>query len=185
MLRVIVQTMTKGREDRSMKLNAIMLVVTLLLAPIALNARAEDKPLVTFKSLSPEIALEVAQGALKQCRADGYQIAVSVVDRGGNLQITLRDRFAGPHTPSTSYRKAWTALSFRTATSELAGTTKDGPSWAIRGVTNALPLGGGVPIRTGDGALVGAVGVSGAPSGNADGSCAKAGIAAIEDKIAF
>jgi uncharacterized protein GlcG (DUF336 family) len=185
MLTVVMQTMTKVREDRSMKLNAIMLVGTLLLAPIAQGARAADMPLVTFKSLSPEIALEVAQGALKKCRADGYQIAVSVVDRGGNLQVTLRDRFAGPHTPSTSYRKAWTALSFRTKTSELAEITKDGPSWAIRGVTNALPLGGGVPIRAGDGALVGAVGVSGAPSGNADGSCAKAGIAAVEDKIAF
>jgi hypothetical protein len=65
MLTVVMQTMTKGREDRSMKLNAIMLVVTLLLAPIAQGARAADMPLVTFKSLSPEIALEVAQGALK------------------------------------------------------------------------------------------------------------------------
>ena len=80
MLTMVMQTMTKVREDRSMKLNALMLVVTFLLTPVAQGARAADKPLVTFKSLSPEIALEVAQGALKKCRADGYQIAVSVVD---------------------------------------------------------------------------------------------------------
>jgi len=77
------------------------------------------------------------------------------------------------------------ALSFRTDTLELAKMAKDGPSWAIRGVTKALPLGGGLPIRAGDGSLVGAVGVSGTPGGDADASCAKAGIAAVEDRIAF
>jgi len=77
------------------------------------------------------------------------------------------------------------ALSFRTDTLELAKMAKVGPSWAIRGVTKALPLGGGLPIRAGDGSLVGAVGVSGTPGGDADASCAKAGIAAVEDRIAF
>jgi uncharacterized protein GlcG (DUF336 family) len=168
-----------------MKQNTCLMVAGLFLMLFAPTAWAADQPLVTFKSLSPEVALEVAQAAFKKCRADGYQIGVSVVDRGGNLQVTLRDRFAGPHTAGTSYRKAWTALSFRTDTSELAKITRDGPSWAIRGVTNALPLGGGVPIRAGDGGLVGAVGVSGAPSGDADDGCARAGIAAVEDKIAF
>ncbi|PLX32952.1 MAG: hypothetical protein C0605_17200, partial [Hyphomicrobiales bacterium] len=60
-----------------------------------------------------------------------------------------------------------------------------GPAWAIRGVTNALPLGGGVLIRDGDGTMLGAVGVSGAPGGALDAGCARAGIALIEDKIAF
>lgn len=168
-----------------MKKSLSLIAAGLFLMPFSLTAGAEDEALVGSKSLSPEAALEVAQGALKKCRADGYQIAVSVVDRGGNLQVTLRDRFAGPHTPSTSFRKAWTALSFRTDTLELAKMAKDGPSWAIRGVTKALPLGGGLPIRAGDGSLVGAVGVSGTPGGDADASCAKAGIAAVEDRIAF
>ena len=109
-----------------------LILATLLLTVLAAGgARADDEPLVTFKSLSPEVALEVAKAALQKCRAEGYQAAVSVVDRGGNLQVTLRDRFAGPHTPDTAYRKAWTALSFRTDTTELAKTAKDGPSWAM------------------------------------------------------
>jgi uncharacterized protein GlcG (DUF336 family) len=33
------------------------------------------------------------------------------------------------------------------------------------------------------GALVGAIGVSGAPTGDADDTCAKAGIAAIQDAL--
>ncbi len=163
----------------------LILAAVLATMCMAGSARAADEPLVTFKSLSPEVALEVAKAALQKCRAAGYQAAVSVVDRGGNLQVTLRDRFAGPHTPDTAFRKAWTALSFRTDTTALAKSAKDGPSWAVRGVTGALPLGGGLQIRAGDGSLVGAVGVSGAPGGDADDVCAKAGIAAIADKIAF
>ena len=165
--------------------NSIIVAAVMSTLLVVGSARAADEPLVTFKSLSPEVALELAKAALSKCRAEGYQAAVSVVDRGGNLQVTLRDRFAGPHTPGTAFRKAWTALSFRTDTTELAKSTKDGPSWGVRGVTKALPLGGGVQIRAGDGSLVGAVGVSGAPGGDADDVCAKAGIEAIADKIAF
>jgi len=146
---------------------------------------SEEKATVTFESLTLEVALELAQGALEKCRSEGFQAAVSVVDRSGNLQVILRDRFAGPHTPDTSTRKAWTAVSFRTNTLDLAKATEKGEAWAIRLVKGALPLGGGVQIEKGDGTLVGAVGVSGAPSGENDEKCAKAGIAAIEDKIAF
>ncbi len=161
-------------------------IAAALLCPAGPAAQAEeDKATAAFESLTLETALEVAQATLSKCRSDGFQAAVSIVDRGGNLQVTLRDRFAGPHTTDTAYRKAWTALSFRTDTLELAKLTESGEGWAIRKVTGALPLGGGVQIRKGDGSLVGAVGVSGAPGPENDDKCARAGIAAIEDKIAF
>jgi uncharacterized protein GlcG (DUF336 family) len=146
---------------------------------------AGQEAIVTYKSLSPEAAVETAQAALIACRDAGYQVAVSVVDRGGNLQVTIRDRFAGPHTSDTSYRKAWTAVSFRTSTLELAALAEAGPAWAIRGVTKALPLGGGIQVLAGDGSLLGGVGVSGAPGGELDTDCARAGVRAIEEKIAF
>lgn len=82
---------------------------------ICLPARAEDA-LVTYKSLSVEVALDLARAALDACRARGFQVAVAVVDRFGVTQVTLRDRFAGPHTVSTATGKAWTAVSFRTNT---------------------------------------------------------------------
>lgn len=163
-------------------LTATLLASSVCVAP---SVADEDSALVTHKSLKLEAALELANAALEKCRSQGFQVAVSVVDRGGNLQVTLRDRFAGPHTPDTSYRKAWTSVSFRSDTLELSKLTETGEAWAIRMVTNALPLGGGVQIREGAGNMIGAVGVSGAPSGGADEVCAKAGIAAIEDKIAF
>ncbi|TQV78602.1 GlcG/HbpS family heme-binding protein [Denitrobaculum tricleocarpae] len=159
-------------------------VAAFFIAGFSCAAAAQDA-IVTFKSLAPDVAVEAAQAALASCRDEGFQIAVSVVDRGGNLQATIRDQFAGPHTPDTSYRKAWTAVSFRTDTLELAELTEEGEAWAIRNISNALPLGGGVQIVAGDGSMLGAIGVSGAPSGSADKACADAGLAAIDDKIAF
>ena len=146
---------------------------------------AKETNFTSFRVLKPELAVEAAQAAMRDCRQKGYQIAVSVADRFGILQVTLRDQLAGPHTPDTSFRKAWTAVSFRSDTSNLSKLTESGEAWAIRNVTGALPLGGGVRIVAGDGDMVGAIGVSGAPSGLEDEACAKAGIAVIADRIAF
>lgn len=165
------------------KLLCTISLIALLVVPAA--ASAEEANLKTFRVLKPELALEAAKSAMLDCRNKGYQVAASVTDRFGLLQATLRDQLAGPHTPDTAYRKAWTAVSFRTDTLELSKLTEKGEAWAIRGVTRALPLGGGVPIVAGDGDMVGSIGVSGAPSGTQDDACAKAGIAAIADKIAF
>lgn len=146
---------------------------------------AEEASFTSFRVLKPELAIEAAQAAMGDCRQKGYQVAVSVADRFGILQVTIRDQLAGPHTPDTAYRKAWTSVSFRSETSALSKLTEAGEAWAIRNVTGALPLGGGVRIAAGDGDMVGAIGVSGAPSGTKDEACAKAGIAAISSKIEF
>ena len=164
---------------------AFVLAATLSLPALSLPALADKHALVTFKSLTLETAMEVAQGALKACRDGGFQVAVAVVDRSGVLQVVLRDRFAGPHTPETARRKAWTAISFRTDTQQLAEATQPGEMVSgVRDIEGALMLGGGVQILSA-GSLVGGVGVSGAPGGDSDDACARAGIAAIEDKLAF
>lgn len=140
---------------------------------------------VTYKSLSPEIALDLARAALADCRQHGYQVAVAVVDRFGVTQVVLRDRFAGPHTAPTATGKAWTAISFRTNTTDLIDSTRPGtPQAGVRDLPGVVILGGGVVVEAG-GSLLGAIGVSGAPGGDADEACAKAGIAAIQDKIDF
>jgi len=145
----------------------------------------EGDALIGFKMMTPGTALELAQATLADCRKRGFQVAVSVVDRFGNLQVTLRDRFAGAHTPDTALRKAWTAVSFRTPTLAMEELIKDGELTPnVRHVTNALMVGGGVPVQSG-GSMVGAVGVSGAPGGKADEDCARAGIEAIANKLEF
>ena len=164
---------------------ARFIILSVLFAALIHPAKAQEGALVTFKSLNLETALELAQAALADCRKRGFQVAVAVVDRSGILQVTLRDRFAGPHTPETARRKAWTAISFRTNTQQLAELTQPGkPLSGVRDVTNALMLGGGVPVEAA-GALVAGVGVSGAPGGDLDEACAQAGIESIADKIAF
>lgn len=163
--------------------------LTLSLGLLALTAPAhaqDDGAFVTFQVLKPELALEMAQAALTTCRNQGYQVGVTVVDRFGVPQVFLRDRYAGAHVIETSERKAWTAVSFRTDTTDLDQTTQPGTiSAGIRQISQALPLGGGLMVVSGDGSLVAGIGVSGAPSPDLDDDCAAAGIAAIEDEIAF
>ena len=137
------------------------------------------------KSLTPETALVAAKAALESCRKQGYQVAVAIVDRAGLTQVLLRDRFAGAHTVKVAANKAWTAASFRTATSALAHETQAGkPMSGIRNVQRFVAAGGGLMIE-GGGSLLGAIGVSGAPGGEADEGCAKAGIKAITEAIEF
>jgi len=147
------------------------------------NAKAQDDSLVTFQVLSPGLAMELVTKTVTACNAMGFQVAVAVVDRFGVPQAMLRDRFAGPHTPDTAYRKAWTAVTFRSDTLDLIAPTASGAAQAgARDITNVLILGGGVVIEVA-GQVVGAVGVSGAPSGENDAACAEAGLAAIQDKL--
>jgi uncharacterized protein GlcG (DUF336 family) len=85
----------------------------------------------------------------------------------------------------TATGKAWTAVSFRTSTTELVAMTQPGmPQAGLRSLPGAVILGGGLMVEAG-GSMVGGVGVSGAPGGDADDACAKAGIEAVKDKLEF
>lgn len=159
--------------------------VCALLACGALPVVAAEAPMFTVKMLTPETALKAAQAALGKCRQDGFQTAVAVVDRSGVVQVLLRDRYAGPHTPDMALAKAWTAASFKQSTSSLAVETQPGkPMSGIRQLPRVVAAGGALPIEAG-GNLLGAIAVSGAPGGEADDACAKAGIKAIADDIEF
>jgi uncharacterized protein GlcG (DUF336 family) len=146
--------------------------------------------LYSYKTLSLELANKAAWGAISECRKRGYSVAVAVVDRGGVLQAYLRDRFAGPHTMQTALRKAWTANSFRQDTADLADLLQRGviPN-QVQHNPGALLVGGGNMIQAA-GALIGAIGVSGAPPGKSekdsiDGACAAAGIELIKLDLEF
>lgn len=145
-------------------------------------ALAQDAVFST-KSLTPETALAAARSAMEACRKQGFQVAVAVVDRSGMTQVLLRDRFAGAHTVDLASNKAWSAASFRMATSALAVETQVGKAQSgMRNQTRFAGVAGGLPIE-GAGSLLGAIGVSGAPGGEADETCARAGIAAITEAI--
>ena len=98
----------------------------LLAAGLSLSGISTGETLATYQMLTPETALELARNTLTACRAKGFQIAVAVVDRMGVTQVVLRDRYAGPHTPDTARRKAWTAVSFRADTLSMSQVTQAG-----------------------------------------------------------
>lgn len=155
-----------------------------VLLAIAMSSNAQDGTFQT-RSLTPEAALTAARAALDACRKQGFQVAVAVTDRAGITQVLLRDRFAGPHTVEVASNKAWTAVSFRTSTTALAVETQPGrPMSGLRSLPRFLAAGGGQVIEAG-GNVLGAIGVSGGPGGEADDSCAAAGIKAIADAIEF
>jgi uncharacterized protein GlcG (DUF336 family) len=162
----------------------------LLVAPTFLLLGASEFTLAQeatygVRLLTPETALKAAQGALAKCRADGYQVTVAVVDRSGVLQVLLRDRFAGPHTPDMATAKAWTAVSFRIDTSRLAEETQAGKQMSgVRHRPGVVAVGGGRIIE-GKGSLLGGIGVSGAPGGDRDDACASAGISQIQDSVEY
>ena len=76
--------------------------------------------------------------------------------------------------------KAYAAMNFNTATSELEGrfTSPFSPG-KIDGIVLSA---GGVPIAAG-GTILGGIGVSGAPSGRLDEACARAGLETIADDL--
>jgi uncharacterized protein GlcG (DUF336 family) len=149
------------------------------------SAAGAQEATFAVRMMTPETALKAAQAALGKCRDGGYQVAVAVVDRSGIAQVVLRDRFAGPHTVRMAVDKAWTAVSFRTNTAELAKATAPGsPQSGIRHRPRVAAVAGGLIIE-GAGALLGAIGVSGAPGGDRDDVCARAGIAVIQDSLDF
>jgi len=169
--------------------NRLLLLVSFMFLATASEA-AKETALYSYKSLSVELASKAAWAAINDCRKRGYSVAVAVVDRGGNLQAFLRDRFAGPHTMETAFRKAWTANSFRQSTSDLANMLQHGniPN-QVQHNPGALLVGGGNLILAA-GSIVGAIGVSGAPPGKSekdsvDGACAQAGIISIEEELQF
>jgi uncharacterized protein GlcG (DUF336 family) len=159
--------------------------LSLLAALASGSVLAAEPATISLKALTPETALKAAQAALAKCRADGFQVAVAVVDRSGLTQVMLRDRYAGAHTPETATNKAWTAVSFRTNTTELLKITQPGqPSSGIRNLPRVVAVGGGVMIEAA-GSIVAGIGVSGAPGGDADDVCARAGIKAVADSLEF
>lgn len=140
------------------------------------TAQAEEPVIVPIKRLSMEMAQQIAQAAIEQCRKEGVQIAATVVDRGGHPQAVLRDVLAMDLTLTISRQKAYTALSFNSPTSGLEGRFEG--AYAVPKIDGLVISAGGLPITAG-GTILGGVGVSGAPSGEIDEKCAQAGIDAV------
>ena len=159
-------------------------LAALLTLAAALPARAEEG-IVTYKSLAPDVAFDLARAALNRCRKDGYQVAVVVLDRFGQPLVTLRDRYAPAGALDIANGKAWTAVTFSRDTADFAKAIKDGTlSAGLANLPRVTPLVGGLIIQAG-GSLLGGVGVAGGPGGAKDEASAKPGLESVQDKLDF
>jgi len=158
-------------------LSLIALIFGLPALPVSAD---NENPTVSIKRLTMETALRIAQAAITQCRKEGVQIAVTVVDRGGHPQVVLRDVLAMDITVPISKQKAHTAMAFNSPLSQLEGRfTKP---FQVPKLDGLIIAAGGIPINVG-GTIMGGIGVSGAPSGKTDEKCAKAGLKAVQDDL--
>jgi len=154
-------------------------VVAGLVLAVASPAKAE---LLTEKSLSADVALAIAHTAHQTCTQQGYHVSVHVVGREGQVLTAIRGDGASPHTYENSFRKAYTARTFRKPSGEFAQQVKDNPTTAQVHLANVIAAQGALPIKVGD-EVIGAVGVSGAPGGDKDEACSKAGIDHVADQL--
>ena len=154
-----------------------ILIALLLIMPLSIQAQ-EEMLTVSVKRLTLDSASRIAQGAIKACREKGIQVGVTVVDRNGIPQAILRDTLAPQITLPISEGKARASANFSVDTAALA----DRANTPIGRVPGLVMARGGVLIQAG-GVIYGAVGVSGAPSGNTDEVCAKAGLQAVLEDL--
>jgi uncharacterized protein GlcG (DUF336 family) len=134
------------------------------------------------KDLSLAAALTIATTAADLCKSQGYAVSVTVVGRNGEVILQMRGDNAPPHTVENSFRKAYSARTFRVPSGELVQRVKDNPTAPFVHLSNVVAAQGALPIKAGDD-VIGAVGVSGAPGGEKDEVCAKAGIDKAADTL--
>lgn len=160
---------------------SIVAVATAISVSGIVSAAEKDAPVtVPIPRLSMDFAVKLAKAAIDACRKQNVNVAVTVVDRGGHPQVVLRDTLAMDLTLPISRQKAYTAMSFNSPTSQLEGRFPG--AYSVPKLDSVIIAAGGLPI-TGGGAIIGGVGVSGAPSGATDEKCAQAGIDAVKFEL--
>jgi uncharacterized protein GlcG (DUF336 family) len=159
------------------------LIALALAASAVISGSRADEVLVRHR-LSAQMASDAALGAVASCAKQGYAETAVVVDADGVRQAVLRGDNTGIHTLDSAYDKAYTAASFKNDTLALIERAKTAPGFS--GLFTQLPhlilVGGGVPIKLGD-EVIGGIGAAGAPGGNLDDACARAGLDRVRDRL--
>ena len=155
----------------------------LLAATVASAVANGAEPVLTFRQLSLEMANQLAMGAVKACREQGYQVSAVVVDRSGNPQTLMRDALASRFTIQIAQEKANAVILSGINSADFRANRHDiRPE--MNHVDGILMLEGGIPVRSG-GFLLGALGVSGAPGGEKDAACALQAVEAVVEQLEF
>ena len=138
--------------------------------------------LLSHKDISAAMAITIVQTTIETCKTNGYAVSATVVGRNGEILAQARGDNTGPHTIENSFRKAYTARTFRSPSGTLVDRLKADPSLGLIHLTNVIANQGALPIKIGD-EVIGAAGASGAPGGDKDEACVKAAIDKVADQL--
>jgi uncharacterized protein GlcG (DUF336 family) len=156
---------------------------TILPAPSAEEGRA-PRP-ARARGIATALAVEAAETAIASCSAQGLKVTALVVDSAGTPIAMISGDGAAAITQRIASGKATTALKMKMTSGEAGERAKTDPAFMAQLMADpamGTPRQGGVPLMIGSD-VVGAIAVSGAPSGAQDEPCARAGIAKIESRM--
>jgi len=134
-------------------------------------------------SISSELAQRMVDEAVAKARELGVSENVAILDDGGNLKAFIRMDGAPILCIEMALNKAYTAL-FGVSTQDFFNFIQRDPSLlaGIPTLARVAAWGGGFPIKV-DGEIVGAIGLSGAPTVQNDVDCARAALALVSDAV--
>lgn len=168
-----------------------LISIAILCGADALTGLASSQPSQTTAyhyALPLTLALEAANEAVRVCAGHGYLVSATVVNMDGVPQVVLRGDGATIHTGESSFEKAFTVVTlgpifiFDTS-GEFFNLVKTNPyAPRLATIRNVMALPGGVAFKSKN-AIVGALGVGGAPGGDKDEVCARAGVAKVADRL--
>src|SRR5260370_12175434 len=162
-------------QSSRLRLSAIAVTLTCaLMCALALPAHAGAQ-LLDHKDLTASIAMTIVQTAIETCKANGFAVSATVVGRNGEIIVQVRGDNTAPHTIENSFRKAYTARTFRSPSGALVERVKADPTLGLIHLTNVIANQGALPIKIGD-EVIGAAGASRAPAAEKDDASVNAGI---------
>jgi uncharacterized protein GlcG (DUF336 family) len=176
---------------RLIKAGIVVAVATASLVGGAMK-HGHAQTLVTHR-IPAALAIEAVEGAVAACTAEGYGVTATVIDADAERIAVLRGDTAGVHTFEASWGKAYTAVGFAPILKLDSGgeVAERVAQFSARQPPGTLPFqppqgmifrAGGLTIKLGD-EVIGAIGVGGAPTAQADEACARAALDKIRDRL--
>jgi len=120
-----------------------------------------DQFFTTNTQLTLKAAYALTEIARNKANSLGKQVSIAILDQSGITILISRGDQVGPHNTEAARRKAYTALSTKTATLALARKARqEHDSENLAYLPELLLLGGGVPLWY-DNKIIGSIGVAG------------------------
>lgn len=138
-----------------------------------LRTNSVERYVKSVDNLTLEASYELTKRASETANSLGKKVTITILDASGNILMTTRGENVGPHNTEASRRKAFTALSTKTATLALLRNAKSNPDTQnLNTLPELLLLSGGAPVWY-NGNVIGSIGIAGGGSAENDDLIAK------------